>query len=275
MGERFSLESEPVSTVTQPLLELRTLAKRYGSADVFREINLRVGDRQHFAVLGPSGSGKSTLLRLIAGLEAPTQGEVWLHGQLASSAGQIKVPPHERRLSMVFQDLALWPNLTVLENVELGLLGARLTRVRRRERALMALRACHIDDLAQRQPASLSGGQQQRAALARALAPQPAVLLLDEPFSGLDIAMKDHICSEIRRLCEEFGVTVVLVSHDPLEAANLCSHAAVLENGRVQETGLLKDLLANPSSETLHAFVKQLAAAPGDSSIGHASQKRT
>jgi ABC-type sulfate/molybdate transport systems ATPase subunit len=114
----------------------------------------------------------------------------------------------------------------------------------------MALRACRIDDLARRQPANLSGGQQQRAALARALAPQPKVLLLDEPFAGLDIAMKDHICSEIRRLCEEFGVTVVLVSHDPLEAAN-------------------------PSSETLHAFVKQLAAAPGAFNIGHTSQKRS
>jgi ABC-type sulfate/molybdate transport systems ATPase subunit len=159
---------------------------------------------------------------------------------------------------LVFQDLALWPNLTVLENVELGLAGAGLSRRERRSQALSALRVCRIEELARRRPAQLSGGQQQRTALARALALRPKALLLDEPFSGLDIAIKGHLFTEIRRLREEFGATVILVSHDPLEATALCSYGAVIEEGRVIERGMFGDLLREPKSATLRAFVEQL-----------------
>ena len=258
MGERVALAGWPVAAMRPPLIELRKITKRYGSLEVFRELSLRIERGEHIALLGPSGCGKSTLLRLIAGLDLPTAGEVWLEGRRASGENRLDLPPHQREIALVFQDLALWPNLTVLENVELGLAGARLSRSERRNRALSALRVCKIEEQAHRRPAELSGGQQQRTALARALALQPRALLLDEPFSGLDIAIKGHLFTEIRRLCEEFGVTVILVSHDPLEALALCSFGAVIEDGRVVENGMFRELLQAPRSATLRAFVEQL-----------------
>ena len=256
MGERVALEGGALVSMTEPLVELRSVTKRYGSLEVFRDLCLRIEGGRHFALLGPSGCGKSTLLRLMAGLENPTSGEVRLEGRLASTSKQIKLAPHERRLALVFQDLALWPNLTALENVELGLAGLR--RSERKERALSALRVCRIEDLAERRPADLSGGQQQRTALARAFALHPKALLLDEPFSGLDIAIKTHLYTEIRRLCRELNVTLILVSHDPLDATALCSYGAVIEQGRIRENGPLQELLQAPASETLRAFVAQL-----------------
>ena len=261
--KRVAVAGGTLGSVKEPLVELRNVGKRYGSLQVFREVCLRIESGRHFALLGPSGCGKSTLLRVMAGLEPPTSGEVWLEGSLASASEQITLAPHERRFAMVFQDLALWPNLTVLENVELGLAGVRLKRPERKERALSALRACRIEECADRRPAELSGGQQQRTALARALAPHPKALLLDEPFSGLDIAVKGHLYAEIRRLCQEFGVTVVLVSHDPLEATALCSYGAVIEHGRIRENGEFQELLRAPESETLQAFVEQLRETRG------------
>ena len=129
----------------KPLVELKSLAKQYGSLEVFRDLCLQIEGGRHFALLGPSGCGKSTLLRLMAGLETPTSGEIWLDGSLASTSEQIKLAPHGRRFAMVFQGLALWPNMTALENVELGLAGVRLKRRERKERALSALRACRIE----------------------------------------------------------------------------------------------------------------------------------
>ena len=161
---------------------------------------------------------------------------------------------------MVFQDLALWPNLTAWGNIELGLAGTKLARAQRSDRAHAALEACRIVELGARYPSELSGGQQQRVALARALAVQPQLLLLDEPFSGLDIASKSHLYAAIRRLCSDLALTLIVVSHDPLEAAALCSHAAVLEQGCVAEIGELNVLLRKPASETLRAFVAQLPA---------------
>lgn len=242
------------------LLELRDVARRYGAADVFSGVSLQMRTGEHLALLGPSGSGKSTLLRLIAGLDPPRAGEVWLHGELASSAGRTVLAPHERNLAMVFQDLALWPNLTAFENVELGLAGARLPRRARKQRARSALGLCGIAELSERRPAELSGGQQQRVALARALAVEPKLLLLDEPFSGLDLASRGHLCAQILRLSTTLGITLLVVAHDPLAAVTLCANAAVLENGRVSETGTFERLLRQPISETLRAFVAQLPA---------------
>ncbi len=209
-------------------------------------------------LLGPSGCGKSTLLRLIAGLEAPDSGQVFVQDRLASSGTSLVIPPHERGISMVFQDLGLWPNLSVLENVKLGLAGVKMQRNERNERARSALATCRIGELADRKPNELSGGQQQRAALARALAVRPRSLLLDEPFGGLDLELKRHLSEEILRLSVAFNVTVLLVSHNPLEARAFCSHAAVLEEGRICETGALDQLLRNPASGTLREFATQL-----------------
>ncbi len=237
---------------------LKNVTKRYDSIDVFRDISLQVRSGERLALLGPSGCGKSTLLRLIAGLETPTSGEVWVEGRLASSPGRIAVLPHKRALAIVFQDLALWPNLTVSQNVELGLAGAKLARKERRDRAFSALRRCQIGELSERRPAELSGGQQQRVALARALAVEPKLLLLDEPFSGLDFAIKARLYAEILHLCTTLELTMLVVSHDPLEASALCSQVAVLERGQIRETGPLEELLHAPASETLQAFVAQL-----------------
>jgi len=240
------------------LVELKDVSRRYGYSEIFKGVSLEIPAGEHLALLGPSGSGKSTLLRIIAGLDPPSTGEVCLSGRLASSPGRIVLEPHERGLAMVFQDLALWPNLTALENVELGLAGAKLARVSRRERALAALERCGIVELTNRRPAQLSGGQQQRVALARALAVQPRLLLLDEPFSGLDLANKVRLCGEIVGLCESLGITLLVVAHDPLEALALCSSVAVLEEGCISEAGTFERLLQQPASETLRTFVAQL-----------------
>ncbi len=239
-------------------IELKNVTKRYDSIDVFRDISLQVRSGERLALLGPSGCGKSTLLRLIVGLETPTSGEVWVEGRLASSPGRIAVPPHARALAMVFQDLALWPNLTVSQNVELGLAGAKLGRKERREWALSVLERCRIGELSERRPAELSGGQQQRVALARALAVEPKLLLLDEPFSGLDFAIKARLYAEILHLCTTLELSLLVVSHDPLETSALCSQVAVLERGQICETGPLEELLHEPASETLQAFAAQL-----------------
>jgi iron(III) transport system ATP-binding protein len=155
---------------------------------------------------------------------------------------------------MVFQDLALWPNLTAMGNVLLGLSGAKLTRREARGRAEEALNLCGIASLADRRPGQISGGQQQRVALARALAARPKLLILDEPFSSVDITTKARLLREIRLLANEQRLTTVLVSHDPMEAAAICQEAIVLEDGRVQECGLLSELMLNSHSEMLKTF---------------------
>ena len=242
-----------------PLLEIKNLSMAYGRQGVFRHVCLALGQGDHLALLGPSGCGKSTLLRILTGLAAPTDGEVWITGSLASEPGRVLIPPHRRGMAMVFQDLALWPNLTVLQNVTLGLAGSGQLRSRERgQRAVEALEACAIGDLAHRRPDSLSGGQQQRVALARALAVRPKVLLLDEPFSGLDLTIKTRLQTQMRELCAAFKLTLILVAHDPLEARALCHQAVVLEDGAIQEAGALDALLANPKSITLRTFVEQL-----------------
>jgi ABC-type Fe3+/spermidine/putrescine transport system ATPase subunit len=236
----------------------RSVSKLYDEHLVLDEVSFAIPAGEHTAILGPSGCGKSTILRLLAGLEAPSAGQVLLDEAVVSEPHRVLRPPHLRGVAMVFQDLALWPNLSVLDNVLLGLSGTRLTSGEARTRAREALTLCAIESLAERKPGTLSGGEQQRVALARAIATRPAYLLLDEPFAGLDLVTKAALFKEIARLVAERHMTIVLVTHDPLEATALCSAALALKDGQIEEAGVLKDLLRAPRSEMLTAFRAQL-----------------
>ena len=172
--------------------ELRSVSKRYDGMDALSDVSLTLRAGDHTALLGPSGSGKSTALRLLAGLESPDAGEVWLNGSVVSERGRIIVPPHRRGIALVFQDQALWPNLSVRDNVLLGLTGLRLSRHEARTRADEALLLCGIESLVGRKPGQISGGQQQRVALARAIAVRPDFLVLDEPFARRNPIERGH-----------------------------------------------------------------------------------
>jgi ABC-type Fe3+/spermidine/putrescine transport system ATPase subunit len=239
----------------------RSVSKVYGRDTALSDVSFAVRVGEHTAILGPSGCGKSTVLRLLAGLDAPSVGEVWLDGTIVSRANTILTPPHLRGVAMVFQDLALWPNLSVLDNVLLGLSGRRLSKREKRARAYEALALCAIESLADRKPGTLSGGQQQRVALARALTVRPTYLLLDEPFSGLDLVTKTSLLTDIALLVAAQHCTIVLVTHDPLEATTLCRAALVLDEGRVVEAGPFEALLQTPRSETLRVFCSHLGGA--------------
>lgn len=239
------------------LAEFQSVAKAFGNEKVFEDISFTIAAGQHHALLGPSGCGKSTMLRLLAGLDQPNAGRILIDGALVSDSAKCLVAPHERQLAMVFQDLALWPDLSALGNVMLGMSQLKLTRADRRAKALLSLGACSIEHLASRKPSQVSVGQQQRIALARALAVRPKLLLLDEPFSGLDIVIKAKLFDEIQTHCANFGITLLLVTHDPFEATALCSHALVIENTRLAECGPIDDLLRRPTSNILRSFVEQ------------------
>jgi ABC-type Fe3+/spermidine/putrescine transport system ATPase subunit len=240
--------------MTAQTFEFKDVTKRYGSVTALNAVSLGLLAGRHTAILGPSGCGKSTLLRLLAGLEEPTTGTILLNEQLASAPRRIIVPPHERGVAMVFQDLALWPNLTVRQNVQLGLSGLRVSRQELARRAREALELCGIAQLGDRLPSQLSGGQQQRAALARALAVKPNFLFLDEPFSGVDSETKSHILTEIAKLADTQQFTVILVSHDPWEALSLCREALVMQNGTFRTMGRLQELLASSQFEPFRSF---------------------
>ncbi|MBI1850540.1 MAG: ATP-binding cassette domain-containing protein [Planctomycetes bacterium] len=245
--------------MTPARIELHEVSKAYGDVASLRSVSFEMESGNALAIIGRSGSGKSTLLRLIAGLEPPSAGRVIVDGRIASEPNRVLLPPHARGLSMVFQDLALWPNLSVRENVELGLMGSSLSRRDRRVRAVESLRACAIEAVADRKPVQVSGGQQQRAALARALAVRPAFLLLDEPFSGVDLVTKAELLDEIGSIVREQKVTAVLVTHDTSEALALCRSAIVLEEGALVESGSFAELFREPRSEVLRAFQRQFA----------------
>ncbi len=240
------------------LVSCRDLVCRLGGRLVLEGAALDVAGGESVALLGGSGSGKSTLLRIIAGLEVPERGEVLLDGRPATRDGQLLVAPHRRGIAMLFQDLALWPNLTVSGNVRLGLSGMRLPRAKLRDRVQQALATCGIDQLSGRLPGTLSGGQQQRVALARAVAVRPKLLLLDEPLGGLDLLTKQSVVQELLRLKSEFDFALVVVTHDPADAGRLCDSLAVLDAGRIVERGRLHDVSETAQTPLAKAFVRRL-----------------
>jgi iron(III) transport system ATP-binding protein len=196
-------------------------------------VSLDVATGEAVVILGPSGCGKTTLLRLIAGLEIPDSGVIWIGGARAAAAGRSIMPAHDRGIGFVFQDLALWPHLTVQRNLNFVLESVKVPRADRAARALEILKLVRIEQLSSRYPHQLSGGEQQRVALARALVGQPRVLLLDEPFSSLDPELRDALRSELARLQRTLHVTTVYVTHDPGDAAILADRVIEMRAGRI------------------------------------------
>ena len=241
-------------------LSVAGVAKRFGPTDVLRGVSLDVAPGQVCALLGPSGSGKTTLLRSIAGLERPDTGVVRVGGRVLSDAAGTWIAPEQRRVGMVFQDWALFPQMTVAENVAFG-----LTRTERRsDRVAEVLRMVGLDRFAERHPGTLSGGQQQRVALARALAPRPEVLLLDEPFSNLDTSLRVKVRTEVHRLLAETAITALFVTHDQEEAFVLGDVVAVVNDGRIEQAGTPAELYRRPATPWVASFVGEANLLLGD-----------
>jgi iron(III) transport system ATP-binding protein len=219
--------------VNSSLLSLTNVTKRFATHQAVDSVSLEVVAGDAIVILGPSGCGKTTLLRLIAGLEVPDSGEIRLAGAQAAGAGRSMMPAHERGIGFVFQDLALWPHLTVQRNLNFVLESVKMPRTDRAARAFEALKLVRIEQLSSRYPHQLSGGEQQRVALARALVGQPRVLLLDEPFSSLDPELRDALRSELARLQRTLEVTTVYVTHDQGDAAILADRVIEMRAGRI------------------------------------------
>lgn len=240
-----------------PALELEKVAKRYpGAEDIaLGEVSLGVGPGELVAVVGASGCGKTTLLRLIAGLEFPDAGVIRLGGEVVAGESTW-VPPERRGVGLVFQDFALFPHLRVSDNVAYGL--RHLPRAERRDRAARMLDLVGLNGLRERYPHQLSGGQQQRVALARALAPEPRLLLLDEPFSNLDTPLKIVLQKELARLLEASGVPTLLVVHEVEDIVALADRVVVLREGRVVREGTPAGLHTNPGDAYVAGFFARL-----------------
>jgi iron(III) transport system ATP-binding protein len=245
--------------VSDGRIDIRGAVKSFGRVDVLREVSLDVAAGEVVALLGPSGCGKTTLLRSIAGLERIDGGQIAIDGVTVSAPG-VHVKPEDRRIGMVFQDWALFPHLTVAENVSYG-----LTRDERRAgRVDEALDLVGLAGLGSRLPATLSGGQQQRVALARALAPRPRAILLDEPFSNLDTVLRVQVRTEVHRLLVELGVTTVFVTHDQEEAFVLGDRVAVMHGGVIEQHAPPAEIYERPSSRWVADFVGEANLVPGD-----------
>jgi iron(III) transport system ATP-binding protein len=235
-------------------LELSNLTKRYGSVTSVDGIGLAVEKGEFICLLGPSGCGKTTTLRMIAGFLAPDAGEIRVDGKVISSPSSV-VPPERRNMGMIFQSYAVWPHMTVRQNVAYGLKMKSVPPAEQVKRVDAVLKATKLDALAERYPGELSGGQQQRVALARALAPNPEILLLDEPLSNLDANLRGDMRFEIRRLHDEFHDTSIYVTHDQLEAMTMADRIVVMNLGRIEQIGTPEEVYDRPQSKFVARFI--------------------
>jgi iron(III) transport system ATP-binding protein len=235
-------------------VSLEGVSKRFGATPAVENISLTVADGEFFALLGPSGCGKTTLLRLVAGFEEPDAGTVRLANEIVSTAG-FALPPEERRIGMVFQSYALWPHMSVAENVAFALRVRQVPSDERKRRVADALAMVGLDTMAKRRPHELSGGQRQRVALARCLAMRPAIVLLDEPLANLDVHLREAMQQEFARFHREIGATFIYVTHDQSEAMALASRVAVMNDGRVEQAATPQVLYREPASEMVARFV--------------------
>ncbi len=231
-------------------VRLTGLRKRYGSVDAVAGVDLEIARGEFFTMLGPSGSGKTTTLRLIAGFEQPDEGTIALRGRDVSA-----LRPYARDVNTVFQDYALFPHMTVGQNVEYGLRIKKVPKPERRRRAAQALELVRLGDHGTRKPAQLSGGQRQRVALARAIVNEPQVLLLDEPLGALDLKLRQEMQVELKAIQRDVGITFVYVTHDQEEALTMSDRLAVFNAGRIEQVGPPAEVYEHPASSFIAGFV--------------------
>ncbi|MGQ7843093.1 ABC transporter ATP-binding protein [Granulosicoccus sp. 3-233] len=231
-------------------IDIRNAVKRYGTFTALKEISLSIRDNEFFTLLGPSGCGKTTLLRMIAGFEDVTDGSIHLFGQEIEN-----LPPNKRPVNTVFQNYALFPHLNILDNVAFGLEMKGSSKSEARHRAGQMLDLVRLTDFSARKPSQLSGGQQQRVALARALAPQPKVLLLDEPLSALDLKLRKAMQLELKHLQRETGITFIFVTHDQEEALTMSDRIAVMSAGNLQQLGSPREIYETPRNVFVADFI--------------------
>ncbi|MGB2633936.1 MAG: ABC transporter ATP-binding protein [Candidatus Acidiferrum sp.] len=245
--------SPPLSpSPVDALLELRNIAKQFGPREVLKNISLRIASGEFLTLLGESGSGKTTLLRLIAGFEQTTSGDIWMTGARLDT-----LPPYKRRVNTVFQHYALFPHLSVADNVAYGLRVTNSPTTVIPARVDAALRMVKMQDYASARPARLSGGQQQRVALARALVNRPQLLLLDEPLSALDANLRKQMQGELKSLQRELGITFLFVTHDQEEAMALSDRIALLKDGALEQVASPRDIYARPATSYTAQFIGQ------------------
>ncbi|MBK0421718.1 ABC transporter ATP-binding protein [Leucobacter sp. CSA2] len=233
-----------------PAVSVQSVTKQFGDFTAVDGLSLDIRPGEFFSMLGPSGSGKTTVLRLIAGFEQPTEGTISLFGDDVT-----KKAPFDRNVNTVFQDYALFPHMSVLDNVGYGLRVRGVGRADRKKRAMRALESVRLDHVADRMPSQLSGGQRQRVALARATVVEPSVLLLDEPLGALDLKLREQMQVELKQLQRDLGITFIFVTHDQEEALTLSDRIAVFNAGKIEQLGTPRDLYENPASRFVADFI--------------------
>ena len=239
-------------------IQVQQLTKQFGNVVALHGLDLTINPGELFFLLGPSGCGKTTLLRTIAGFYIPEKGRI-----LFGDEDVTRLEPHKRNTGMMFQSYALWPHMTVAENVAFGLQERKVLAAEIKQRVGDALASVHMDKYAERKPNQLSGGQQQRVALARALVIRPRCLLLDEPLSNLDAKLRLEMRMEIRRVCKEFQLTTVYVTHDQKEALSIADRMAILESGHILQVGAPRDVYKRPKKKTVANFIGETDFLPG------------
>ncbi len=244
-------EAAPARSMTEPIVAIRNITKKFANAvTAVDDVSFDIAENEFFALLGPSGCGKTTLLRMISGLETPTSGSILIGGE--NMAG---IPPNKRPTNMVFQSYAVFPHMTVAENVAYGLKVTGVLREETKRRVGEALDMVKLSALWDRRPDQMSGGQRQRVALARALVKRPKVLLLDEPLSALDAKLREEMRLELRRLQENVGITFIIVTHDQDEALSMASRIAVMDKGAVQQIAAPSELYEHPANTFVAGFI--------------------
>ena len=258
--------------MTITAIEARNVSKHFGQGDhvvrALDNVSVTIGQGEFFTLLGPSGCGKTTLLRMIAGFESPTSGQILLNGQDITH-----LPPNKRPVNTVFQSYALFPHLTVAQNIAFGLEMQGKARAEVAETTERMLALVKLEQMAGRKITQLSGGQQQRIALARALAPKPKVLLLDEPLSALDLKLRKEMQIELKRLQRETGITFIFVTHDQEEALTMSDRIAVMASGHIQQMGSALDIYNRPANRFVASFIGETNFLPASVDAGRVTLK--